>query len=206
MAIACSGVILAGGRSTRFAGQDKGLLKVNGKTILDHIYPILNALFEEVLLVTHNPLAYIGWDLEIVSDLFPVRSSLTGIQAALFHASNPYVFITACDVPFLRQELIQALLAHVTHGCDLVVPQTTAGIEPLCAVYARRCLPRIEQSLYRGRYKIGAALNPKRICTVSERILRTADPELLSFCNINTPEDLTRAARMARASEPGPYQ
>jgi len=96
-------VILAGGLNTRFSGTNKAFLRIRGKRILDHIYDLCKELFEEIILVTNDPLQYLEWDLVIATDIFPVRSSLTGIHAGLFCATNPYAFFIACDAPFLKK-------------------------------------------------------------------------------------------------------
>ena len=97
----CTGVILAGGENRRFSGKNKAFVQVAGKRILDHIYGVFSDLFEEIILVTNNPLQYLEWDFNIVTDLFSIRSSLTGIHAGLFYATNPHAFFAACDTPFL---------------------------------------------------------------------------------------------------------
>ncbi len=83
MDIPCSGVILAGGRNSRFGGREKAFLPVGGKLLFERIYEVCRPLFDELILVTNNPAAYLRWDLHIVTDLFAVRSSLTGIHAGL---------------------------------------------------------------------------------------------------------------------------
>ncbi|MEW6670841.1 MAG: molybdenum cofactor guanylyltransferase [Thermodesulfobacteriota bacterium] len=198
----CSGVILAGGLSTRFSGQDKALISVGQRRILDRIYDVFIELFDEIFLVTNNPVRYLQWDLNIVSDIYPIRSSLTGIHAGLFYASNPYVFFAACDTPFVKKDLIEAIIDRIDPGFDAVIPETSAGLEPLCAVYAKRCLNRIEAHLLQGKLKIQLVFKENRIKKLPERILRQIDPELQSFFNINTPDDLAAAEKlMGRADQ-----
>ena len=94
-----SGVILAGGRSRRLAGRNKALLSVGAETNLARLIELFQTLFDETILVTNDPTAYVAYDLQIATDLLPVRSSLTGIHAGLFYAANPHVFVAACDLP-----------------------------------------------------------------------------------------------------------
>lgn len=189
----CSGVILAGGLNTRFSGQDKALISVGRRRILDRIYEVFIQLFDEIFLVSNNPVRYLEWDLNIVSDLYPVRSSLTGIHAGLFYASNPHVFFAACDTPFLKKELIEVIIDRIEPGYDAIIPEISAGMEPLCAAYAKRCLNRIEQHLAQEKLKIQLVFKKNRIKKIPEKILRERDPELISFININSPEDLEKA-------------
>ena len=79
MKTSVTGVILAGGQNTRFSGMNKALIRVGGKCILERIYDVFSDLFEEIILVTNDPLQYLEWDLDIVTDLFPIRSSLTEV-------------------------------------------------------------------------------------------------------------------------------
>ncbi len=192
----CTGVILSGGLSTRYDGTEKALLQVGGVRILDRIYDIYSELFEEIILVTNNPQKFLEWDLLIVSDLFPIRSSLTGIHAGLFYMTNPFAFISACDTPFLKREMVETVIGKIEPQIDIVMPETSAGLEPLCAAYSKRCLQPAQHHLEQEKLKILKTFRKSRIKTISEKVLRKIDPELQSFFNINTPEDLKRAEEM----------
>ena len=193
-----SGIILSGGLNTRMGGKDKAFLSVGNKTIMDRLYNTLQGLFDEVLLVTNNPLQYISWDLTIVTDLFPIRSPLTGIHAWLFHASAPHAFITACDTPFLKKKLIMALLEEVEPKWDVVIPVTEEGNQPLCAIYSKRCIKPIERQLKNEEPKIVKFFPRVNVKEIPEARLRSADPHLVSFLNINTPEDFTACEEILR--------
>lgn len=194
----CSGVILAGGMSTRFNGRDKAMIEVNGKRILDHIHAVYSEVFSEIILVTNTPQAYLDWNLLMVSDLFQVRSSLTGIHAGLFYTSRPYAFVSACDAPFLKQELVHLLISQARAGADVVMPETDKGLEPLCAVYSKSCLNSIAAHIRQEKLKIQQVFHKSRINRISEARLRKADPDLVSFININTPEDLMRVVSLKK--------
>jgi molybdopterin-guanine dinucleotide biosynthesis protein A len=194
----CTGIILAGGLSSRFSGKNKALADVGGKPIFAYIYDLFNHLFNEIILVTNDPGPYLGWNLTIVTDIYPIRSSMTGVHAGLFYASNPHSFVAACDTPFLKKELVTTLLECVDRKTDLVLPQTSAGFEPLCAVYSKNCLKPIERCLEEGKLKIQRCLQHVRIKKISEDRLREADPDLVSFFNINTPDDLIRAQQLIK--------
>lgn len=190
----CSGVILAGGMSTRFNGRNKAMIQIGGKRILDHIYNVYSELFTEIILVTNAPLEYLEWNLTMVTDIFPVRSSLTGIHAGMFHASRPFIFVSACDTPFIQKDIVRMIVSQAGPGADAVMPETSKGLEPLCAAYAVSQRPSIEAHLREGKFKIQRIFRKSRIRKISETQLRQADPEGLSFININTPEDLSRVS------------
>ncbi len=193
----CSGVILAGGLATRCGGENKALLPLGGVPLIDRILEVYRHVFEDIILVTNEPLTLVDRDAKIVTDIFPERSSLTGIHAGLFYAEHPFAFVSACDTPFLARAVIEAVLERIRPETDVVMPLTGAGAEPLCAAYSRRCLKPIEHSLQHGRMKIRLALSGCRTEHVPEADLRAVDPELASFFNVNTLDDLCRAEQMA---------
>jgi molybdopterin-guanine dinucleotide biosynthesis protein A len=186
----CSGVILAGGLSKRLNGRDKAMIAIHGKPILDHIVAVYSDIFSEIILVTNTPQAYLSWNMLTVTDLLTTRSSLTGIHAGLFYASRPYVFVSACDAPFIKPELVQLLISQARPGTDAVIPETANGLEPLCAVYSKSCMKTIESHIQQEKLKIQRVFQESRINRISEARVRKADPDLVSFVNINTPEDL----------------
>lgn len=190
---ACTGVILAGGLNRRFGGRPKAFVEIEGMRLLDRIGAVFEGLFDEILVVANAPIDYLPWGFHIVTDIYDVRSSLTGIHTGLFHASNPYAFFTACDTPFLCRPVVEAVLDGIREGIDVVMPQTELGFEPLCAAYSTRCLDTVARHLEQNKLKIHRVFRKYRIRTISEKTLRRVDPELLSFFNINTEEDLARA-------------
>lgn len=179
-------------------GKNKALLSVGGHTILNRLYNTFQGLFDEVLLVTNDPLQYLSQDLTIVTDLFSIRSSLTGIHAGLVHASAPHAFITACDTPFLKKELIMALLEELEPKWDVIMPVTEKGNQPLCTIYSKRCIKPIEHQLKNQDPKILKFFPKVKVKEIPEAQLRKVDPGLASFFNINTPEDLYASEKMLR--------
>jgi molybdopterin-guanine dinucleotide biosynthesis protein A len=189
----CSGIILAGGLNTRFSGKDKAFITVGGIRLMDRLHQLFQETFGEVIIVTNDPVKYLEWDALIVTDLLPIRSSLTGIHAGLFFTQTPHAFIAACDTPFLQKEVVEAIVGALTDGIDVVIPETAAGLEPLCAGYSIRCLEPIRRHLKRNKLKIQMFFNKMRVRRVPEQALRRLDPHLVSFININSPPDLVRA-------------
>lgn len=201
----CSAAILAGGAATRMGGVTKGLLDVLGRPILDTIAGVLAPHFEDVMLVVKEEAPYQEYlsrcphPLRLVRDGWDHRSSLTGIHAALEHSRQEHCFITACDTPLLRPALLQALLAHLEPDDDVVLPLKPDGyFEPLCAIYSRRCLPHITAQLERQQFKIIRFFDEVRLHALPPELLLAADPDLVSFKNANTPEELTSLRQCAR--------
>lgn len=192
----CTGVILAGGRNKRFPGIKKTFREINGKKIMDIIYDIFSSIFEEIIIVTNEPHEFAGWDGLIVSDIDPSRCSLAGIHAGLYYSSKKHIFVSACDTPFLKKELISYILSQITPKFDVVIPQTKSGLEALCAVYSQNSLPIIEKNLQAGIYMVKKFFRKNRVKKISEDTIKRFDPEMNSFFNINTYEDLERAKMM----------
>lgn len=193
MTMPCTGVILAGGQNKRFDGQNKAFLRVGGKRIVDRLLDVYVRLFDQIVLVTNDPSAYVAVDALIVSDHYPERSSLNGLHAGLFAAAHEYAFFAACDTPFVKEALIQCLLDAVAPKTDIIIPSTPAGYEPMVAIYKKTCLPAMVWQLERNLLKIQGLFRKVRVRPVDEAALREADPELISFFNVNTPDDLVRA-------------
>jgi len=192
----CTGVILAGGLNTRFSGKEKALLEIAGTRILDRIFKTFKTLFNEIILVTNDPLKYLDWDAHIVTDIFPKRSALTGIHTGLYYSTYSHVFVSASDTPFLKKELIDTIVGEITPAVEIIIPETSAGLEPLCAVYSKKRIPLIENMLSRNIFKIQMIFKDARIVKIPETRLRESDPNLVSFININTPQDLEKASRI----------
>jgi molybdopterin-guanine dinucleotide biosynthesis protein A len=76
------------------------------------------------------------------------------------------------------------------------MPVTGKGNEPLCAIYSKRCIKPIERQLKNEDTKIVNFFPKVRVKEIPERELRSADPHLVSFFNINTPKDLAGSKKM----------
>ena len=185
-----TGMILAGGKNLRM-GQNKAFLKIQGERIIDRIKRIFVDLFDEVLLVTNTPRDYLDLNLRTVTDLYREQGALGGVFTGLFHASFPHAFVVACDMPFLQPALI-SYLAAMSPGYDIVIPRTEDGLQPLHAVYSRKCLPFMEDLLCRGRLKILDFFPRVKKKEVPAEEIIPFDPRMVSFFNLNTPEDLSR--------------
>lgn len=195
-----AGVILAGGRGRRMGGAHKALLEVAGVRLIDRLLGVMWSVFDEVVVSAREAGPLAGLGAPVVLDRMAPRSSLTGIHAGLCGVKAEHAFNVACDVPFLRPDLVRALLAELAADpeADVVIPLKDDGyMEPLFAIYSKRCLPHIEAQLERGDCKIIRFFDKVRVRRVELGRLRHADPDLLWLHNLNTPEELDRARRLA---------
>lgn len=186
-----AGVILAGGESSRM-GRNKALLEVNGERMIEGAYRRMAELFDEVLLVTNSPEIYDFIPCRKIGDIYPGMGPLGGIHAALTSCSAERAFVIACDMPGLNPQLIREL--SKMQGGDVVIPETPGGLEPLHAVYAKSCLPKMETMLQAGERRILSFFDLAQVRLVPRGKIAALDPDYASFRNINTPEDYQRLA------------
>ncbi len=112
-----TGVIQAGGRSTRMGGRPKALMDLGGCRIIERVLVALTAVVDDVLLVTNTPELYAFLELPMVADVYPDRGSLGGIYSGLKAASGEAAFTIACDMPFLHPDVVRLVVARRPGGC-----------------------------------------------------------------------------------------
>lgn len=186
-------VILAGGLGSRMGGVRKAFLEVGGRPIIERLLDELAPAFGETVISCRAPEDFASYPVRTAPDRFEARSSLTGIHAGLSVCSFEHAFVCACDAPFVRRGLAVGLAEQGEDRDDVVIPLKDDGYrEPLCAVYSRRCVRPVAEQLERGEYKIIGFFDRVRVREVPVQLLRSGDPDLLSFVNVNTPEELRR--------------
>src|SRR6266849_3571681 len=197
-----TGVIQAGGKSTRMGGAPKALLELGGRRIIERVVTVVRAVVDDVLLVTNTPELYAFLDLPMVPDVFPDHGSLGGIYSGLQAASGDAAFTVACDMPFLMPEVARLVTARAGEA-DVVVPRVGEQWETLHACYAKACLAPIETRLRAGRLKIIGFYDEVRVLSISaSEVARYRSPDVV-FMNVNTPEELEAARVLLPALEPG---
>jgi molybdopterin-guanine dinucleotide biosynthesis protein A len=182
-----TGVILAGGSSSRM-GSNKALLSYHGGRLIESIYGKLASVFAEVIVVTNHPEHYEFLPCTKVRDIFAGRGGLAGLHAGLSHSGSPAIFAVACDMPHLDEGFIRHM-AGLADPAGVVIPQGPDGLEPLHAVYGRGCLSAMEHCLANDERKISSFFTRVAVTILDEEDIASFDPQFLSFRNINTPED-----------------
>jgi molybdopterin-guanine dinucleotide biosynthesis protein A len=186
--------ILVGGKSRRM-GTNKALatIRPDGTTVVESVVRALRQVAEEIVLVGSHDVArnYAFLDLPWVADIVPDSGPLGGIHAALTGTGNSHLLVTACDMPFLNVDLLRYMMS-LPRGYDVLVP-VIGQPQPLHAIYARSCLPLIEESLHEGRYKVSGWFDRANVRTIGESVVAQFDPSLRFSFNVNTPEDLVLA-------------
>jgi molybdopterin-guanine dinucleotide biosynthesis protein A len=194
-----SGLILAGGRSTRFGGEEKSLKLIGGKRmicrVIDALCPTVDELIISVRDERQRDLLYpfISGH-EFVYDEVRGIGPLSGVYAGLGRAKGDYVAVVACDMPMISASAIR-LLFEKARGHEAAVPRHPDGlIEPLHAVYKKEPMLRaVKESVEAGERKISAPLmRLKDVVYVPDEEIKKVDRELDTFLNVNRAEDMER--------------
>jgi molybdopterin-guanine dinucleotide biosynthesis protein A len=185
-----SGIILAGGKSQRM-GEDKAFIQIGEKPIIETIIDLFQKVFKETLIITNRKDSYLYLKVGVYEDIFPEQGALGGLYTGLFRSHTFNSFVAACDMPFLNEGVIN-FVCQQADGYDVVVPRTEDGFQPLHALYSKRCLGPIEALLREEKTRIVDLYPRVRVRVVDFREFLSVDPEMQSFVNINTPEELNR--------------
>lgn len=192
-------IILAGGKNLRL-GRNKALEVIEGKSIIERVFDRLEPLSKDIVVVTSWEQfdLPVGQRVEVVADIYPEKGPLGGIYSGLMASKSPINVIVACDMPFLNTGLLRYMIG-LTGEHDAVVPRLQNNmIEPLHAVYASKCLARIDEQISNNRLSIHEFLNGMDVRYLEYEESRKIDPELLSYFNINYQSDLDKAVELAK--------
>jgi molybdopterin-guanine dinucleotide biosynthesis protein A len=183
----CTAVILAGGDSRRM-GQDKAMLSLDGKPLLQHVIDAVTQVFPYVMISVRQPRDGLG--LPQIRDAQTHAGPLAGLAAALASIDTPWLFAVACDMPFVAPALLE-YLARQRGGHQAVVPVVRGYPQPLAAFYTGSCLGVIREILAGdGKHSLRALLERLDVCYVDEAQLLEHDPQLRSFFDLDTPADV----------------
>ena len=197
-----SAVVLAGGRGERLGGQDKATTTLAGVTLLERVIRRVADLAGETIVVLRPDqeitpqLAGASLGARIVRDV-PGAGVLAAMAAGLSVMTGDCALLVACDMPFLQLPLLRYLLT-LRSGWDIVVPRLEVGLEPLHALYHRRCLAPLGEALAQGSRRAVSFYATLHVRYVDADEIALYDPRGISFFNVNTPDDLAQAEAWAR--------
>jgi molybdopterin-guanine dinucleotide biosynthesis protein A len=184
----CTGVILAGGENRRMP-VPKAFIEVNGQTIIQRTITTFKTIFSDIVIVTNQPEQYSSFNVKLLGDVYNVRGPMTGILTSLLNSHHGWVFVSACDMPFIHGKLIEHMTS-LRHGCDAVVPCDRGRAEPLFALYSRRLTKTMENAILVNKRSLKDFLNFKKVNYVPLRDIKKIDPEARSIINLNEPRDI----------------
>jgi len=184
-----SAVILAGGQSRRM-GQDKAWLEVGGQPLITRALAVLRASgIQEIFISGRAGVDYSALRRPVLLDLHPDCGPLGGIQPALARASAPMVLVLAVDLPRMTSGFLRTLAEHCGPGTG-AVPKLRGELEPLAAIYPKRCELILRECLLKSRL---AARDFAEACLREHAVKPFAVPrtDLSCFENWNTPSDVS---------------
>ena len=187
-----TGIILAGGKSSRM-GQDKGLLDLGGRKLVEIAAANLSQICSGIIISSNNSV-YQQFGYRVIPDVHKDIGPMGGLFSALSASKTRFNIVLSVDLPFVNKALLEYLLGKA-EGYEAVVPVSGKGFyEPLCAVYNCSVLPVIERCIGNREYKMHHFLDKLNLnkILISDS-LPFYTPQL--FTNINTASDLSAAAR-----------
>lgn len=198
-----SAIILAGGFSKRL-GRDKGLVELAGRPLILHVLDRIHHIVDETVAVVGSDNQRVAFApllarrASVIVDKYEMRSPLVGAATGFGKAQGEYSLLLPCDTPFVSSSLASLLLDLCVNE-SAAIPRWPSGyIEPLQAAYqTKTALNAAKRALEQGKLNLGSMISYMGgVRYISTMFLQQVDPRLLSFFNINTPEDLKRAESM----------
>ncbi len=182
-------VILAGGRSQRMGGEDKGLVELAGKTMVDHVIEHIRPQAGGVIINANRNLErYQAFGYPVVSDdIGDYAGPLAGMASAMRLAETDYLATVPCDSPLIPDNLVQRLYeVLIRDSADISVAHDGVRLQPVCALLRRSLLPSLLDYLHAGGRKIDIWYGQHHFVTAD--FSDTPD----SFVNVNTPQEHSR--------------
>ncbi len=190
-----SGFVLAGGESSRM-GRDKALLELGGVPLIGRAARLLEAVVGPPTVIGRATDAanYEAQGLRFLADDFPGAGPLGGISTALRHSPHAWNLVIGCDLPYLTADWLAYLVGRALGSrTDVLLPQSESGLEPLCAMYHKRCEPVISRALADGKRKITTSLAGLQVEMITLAEWKGFDSDGRLFKNMNTPADYAEA-------------
>jgi len=207
-----SAIVLAGGKGRRMGKVEKALLEFEGKTILEHLLESLFRVVDEVIISFRDkkqeekfrpvlekfPAREIRFCFDTLEDAGP----LEGIRAGLLESRAEYSFVCAGDMPFVDSRVVD-LLFEKAIGYDAALPKREDGkFEPLHAVYSKKMISEIEKVFKNGRRSVlTPVFEMEDVVFVEVSEIKEFDPELMTFANINTVDDIQHFIELSSKKE-----
>lgn len=184
-----AGVVLAGGASRRM-GRDKALLEFGGETLVARAARALANVADPVVIADRGRGLVPGFPSVPDGAGAGPAAGILGAAAALPGRS---LLALACDLPWIEPGLLALLVAEAGDGW--IVPLSSRGLEPLCALYGPAALAALAERVARGEFDLSGL---STVPGLSVRELRVEEEG--AFRNLNTPDDLRAALAQGAAA------
>ena len=179
--------ILAGGQSRRF-GENKALFKLNGKRVIERIVETARAVCPDVYVVVKDKKAFESLKLPLVEDLYSVQSPIVGIYTALEVSRGGNVLILSADIPLIKRDVLRILMDSYRE--PVTVFKIGDRVHPLIGIYSKTLKGTLKEYIESGHRSVMGFLERTGFNAIEQEAVMRVDPELDSFLNMNTKEDL----------------
>lgn len=191
-----SAIILAGGKGSRLGYVDKAFLMYNGRFFIDILIKKLTD-FKEVIVVTNSPEKYTKYvkdykysnNIKIVTDKIKNIGPIGGIYTGLLTSKYDENFILSCDTPFISEEFIK-YMKELSGDYLIAVPTHEANMEPLCAIYKKGIIKKIEKSIEEKNYRVNSIFNESHVKRIELENFLDKEMIIKRFYNVNTDYEL----------------
>ena len=133
-----TGIILSGGTSSRM-GENKALLPLGNKRVIEHITELMQSIFSKVILITNTTAEYTFLGLPMFSDIYRVGGPLAGIHSGLENSKTADNFILSCDMPLMESGVIKSIVEFKTDK-PITVCRSEGHIQHLAGRYSKSIL------------------------------------------------------------------
>jgi len=197
--------ILAGGSSERFKSE-KALALFQGRPLLAHMIAIAKHFSQKALVVVSNDeqaeklSSIVGENKVAVDPDDSTRCALTGAVTAFEFCETRHILLLPVDTPLVKIAMLQ-ILVDLRMGHGAVVPSWPSGyVEPLHSVYlSEHAYSRGLKVLEEGKRRMQDLLDRlHNVLYISTMVLEKYDPDLKTFTNFNTEEELRSLGADAR--------
>ena len=180
-----SAVILAGGRSSRINSENKGLMLLNNKPLINYTFDIIKPNVSTILISSNNHFnTYSQYGLVVADDLVNFQGPLAGISKALSIVTTPYLIVVACDNPFINQVFINRLVHSMSnYQADICVAHDGKKIHPTLALIKTHLKDNLLEFLNKGDRKLSLWFENNHM----QKIDFSDHPNI--FTNLNTLQD-----------------
>lgn len=191
-----TGVILAGGKSSRMNFNNKAFACIKGQKVIEIILSKFASFFAETIIISNEPSLYEYLEVPVYQDVYPGLGPMSGIHSGLTHARYEAIFALACDMPFINMKMVDYMLKKL-NGYDAVVPQIDDFLHMTAAVYNKTCLPILSNNLQHKKLKLSLLFAELNALAIREDEIKIFGDKSEIFHNINNEDDLLWAEKIA---------
>lgn len=182
---------MAGGKSSRM-GADKGLVKLNGKNMVEHVISSVMQVTDSIMIVANNSdYGYLG--VPVFPDAIKDCGPMGGIYTGLIHSETEKNIVLSCDLPFVTMGVLNDII-KATGECEITVPVHDGRIEPLCGLYKKNCSVIFHSLLLKREFKMLDSLKCFKVQMLD--VTKSENYSERMFRNINSTGDLLIAEEL----------